>query len=92
MRKAVYLIVAILCAALAGAAAATATAAEAGLRRRDGHRFRGSGCERIQLTPRCRPIMRPARSRADGSLWYIVTVANSAPRPVVRILLVERAG
>ena len=41
----------------------------------------------IELSAALSPYHAPSGQEADGSLWYIVTVANTAVRPVTRVLV-----
>ncbi len=88
MRKTVHLYVALLCAVLAGAAAVAAPASGEDSAAAASIDF-ATPAAAVSLTQAMSPYHAPGEEQTDGSNWYIVTVANSAQRPVARILLVD---
>lgn len=91
MRKAILLVLTLVCAALAGGFAVAAPGPAAGSRGEDsagaGAINLASPAATIQLQSALSPYHAPASEEGDGSLWYIVTLANNSARPVTRILL-----
>jgi diguanylate cyclase (GGDEF)-like protein/PAS domain S-box-containing protein len=92
LRKALHLVLIVLCATAPGfAAGAPGTATANRAARQDDTKAAqidfSASAAMIQLQPALSRYHAPDNDESDGSLWYIVTVANNATRPVTRVLV-----